>query len=100
MRTLEERIKFDHGLVIGYNLVKFTYEGNEKAAIVHIGKRGKVECLVKPGSGDMYSSWWQVKGDTTDTKGCGVIVWGARDAELMRMFEGEPVASIPIETKA
>lgn len=99
MRTLEERIKFDHGLVIGYNLVKFTYGGNEKAAIVRIGKRGKVECLMKPGSGDMYTSWWQIKGDTTNTKGGGVIVWGARDTELMKMFEGDPVAVIPIEVE-
>jgi len=97
MRTLEERIKFDHGLVIGCNLVKFTYKGNEKTAIVRIGKRGSVWCLTKPGSGDMYSSWWQVKGNTTNTRGGGVIVWGARDAELVEMFEGEPVATIPIE---
>ena len=97
MRTLEERIKFDHGLSIGDNLVKFTYKGNEKTAVVNIGKRGKVLYLTKPEKGDMYSSWWQIKGDTTNTKGCGVIVWGARDPELMNMFEGDIAATIPIE---
>ena len=97
MRTLEERIKFDYGLSIGHNLVKFTHEGNEKIAIVRIGERGGVWCLTQPGSGDMYSSWWQVKGDTTDTRGGGVIVWGARDPELIKMFDGVPVATIPLE---
>ena len=97
MRTLEERIKFDHGLVIGDNLVTLTHAGNEKTAIVNIGQRGKVLCLVKPEAGDMYTSWFQIKGDMTNTKNGAVIVWGARNPELMNMFAGTPVTTISLE---
>ncbi|MDY0271914.1 MAG: hypothetical protein RBR37_05340 [Advenella sp.] len=43
MRTLEERIKFDHGLVIGDNLVTLTHAGNEKTAIVNIDQLNEMD---------------------------------------------------------
>lgn len=65
--------------------------------IDNIGQRGKVTCLLKPTDGDMYSSWFQVKGNMTNTKQGAVIVWGARNPELMKMFEGNPVATISLD---
>ncbi|TDX21599.1 hypothetical protein DFO67_1359 [Modicisalibacter xianhensis] len=96
-RSLEERIKFDHGLTIGRHLVLFTLGEHSRVALVEIGPRGAVSYLAKPGAGDMYSSWSRIKGDDSSGIQGAVIVWGARDPELMRMFDGEPVATIPVQ---
>ena len=93
-RTLEERIKFDAGLTIGVHPVTFQHGERYLRALVAIGARGKVSALIEPDESDMYSSWWQVKGDTTLPKGA-VIVWGARDPELIKQFDS-PVATISI----
>lgn len=95
-RTLEERIKFDHGLSIGRSLVCFTLGERSRIAVVEINENGRVFYLVKPDEVDMYSQWKRVRGDMTREGEGAVIVWGARDHELMRMFDGEPVATISI----
>lgn len=96
-RTLEARIKFEHGLLIGQSLVKFTLGDRSVLALVEIGRRGEVYYFTKPEAGDMYLSWKRVKGDTTHTGEGAVKVWAARDAEFMARFEGEPVAVIPVK---
>lgn len=93
-RTLEDRIKFDHGLTIGTHLVSFTLGPNSRRAIVRISPRGLVHYLVKPAAGDMYSSWNRLRGDKS-VADKGFIVWGARDPKLMEIFDGDPVATIP-----
>ena len=95
-RTLEQRLKFDHGLTVGMNLVRFTMDGRERIAVVRIGARGTVTYIVKPTEGDMYSSWSRVRGDKTHVGEGGVIVWAARNPEIMKMFDGEPVATVPV----
>ena len=95
-RTLEERLKFDHGLTIGRHLVRLTHQGREVRAQVEIGPRGKVSLLVQPRPEDMYSCWRRVQGDKTTAAGA-VIVWGAKDPALRAQFEGEPVATIEVQ---
>lgn len=98
-RTLEQRIKFDHGLPIGQSLVRFTLGDRDRLALVQIYPRGKVFYLVKPDESDMYASWKRVKGDATCTGEGAVMVWPARDAEFMARFEGEPAATIPVQMR-
>lgn len=96
-RTLEQRLKFDHGLTIGRHVVEIALGQHSRRAIAEISPRGKVYLLFKPRDTDMYSSWRQVKGDILSPKPHGsVIVWGARDPSLMQMFDG---AAIKIEIK-
>lgn len=95
-RTLEQRLKFDHGLSVGRHLVRFTHGPQSRMVLVDISPRGIVRCLAKPDESDMYSSWCRVKGDVTESDG-GVIVWGARDPECVRLFDGEPVATVAIK---
>lgn len=96
MRTLEERLKFDSGLPVGRSLVCFKLKGRERKALVGISPRGVVRCLTEPNAGDMYSTWWRVKGDKSIADGA-VIVWGARDPEMRRMFDAAPVATLTLE---
>ena len=96
-RTLEQRIKFDHGLPIGQSLVKFTHGGAERLALVEIGNRGEVYYFPKPRGGDMYLSWSRVKGDNTLTGSGAVKVWPENDAEFMARFDGVPLAVIPVK---
>lgn len=95
-RTLEQRIKFDHGLPIGQSLVKFTQGERERIALVEISPRGLVFYFIKPANGDMYVCWQRVKGDSTLTGQGAVVVWPARNAEFMARFEGEPAATIQV----
>lgn len=95
-RTLEQRIKFDHGLPIGQSLVKFTLGERERLALVEISPRGLVFYFTKPSEGDMYACWQRVKGDNTLTGQGAVMVWPARNAEFMARFEGQPAATIPV----
>jgi hypothetical protein len=95
-RTLEERIKFDHGLKIGTHLANFTVGEHSRRAMVRVSPRGLVHYLAKPNPGDMYSAWDRLRGDKSIPDG-GVIVWGARNPEIMQMFEGEPAATIPVK---
>lgn len=93
MRTLEQMIKFDSGLTLGTHPVTIRRrDGSEYAALVDITVRGTVRILPKPGKGDMYTSWHKLKGDTCTQDG-GTIVWGARDPELLRLFDN-PVTTI------
>ena len=94
-RTLEERLKFDHGLTIGQHLVRITHKGREVRALVEIGARGKDSQHVQPRPEDMYSCWRRVQGDKTTAAGA-VIVWGARDPALRARFDGEPVATVEV----
>lgn len=96
-RTLETRIKFDHGLPLGKSLVQFTLGEKSRLALVEIGQRGEVYYLTKPDEGDMYTSWARVRGDVTKSGEGAVIVWAARKPEIMALFEGAPVASIPVK---
>jgi len=96
-RTLEQRIKFDSGLNIGTHLVRFTLGERSRLALARIGARGAVSYLTKPEPGDMYTTWTDVKGDTSQSGKGAVIVWGARNPEYLRAFDGEPVASIPVQ---
>lgn len=95
-RTLEQRIKFDHGLPIGQSLVTFTLGERSRLALVEISPRGLVYYFTKPDEGDMYASWKRVKGDMTRTGEGAVRVWPARDEEFMAKFNGSPVAVIPV----
>lgn len=95
-RTLEERIKFDHGLPLGQSLVKFTLGDAERLALVEIGNRGQVYYFAKPRGGDMYASWSRVKGDNTRTGEGAIKVWPENDAEFMSRFDGKPVTIIPV----
>ncbi len=95
-RTLEQRIKFDHGLPVGHSLVRFTLGERSRIAVVEISENGRVFYLVKPGEGDMYSQWKRVRGDVTREGEGAVVVWGSRSVDLIRMFDGEPVAEIPV----
>ena len=97
MRTLEERIKFDHGLGLGQSLVRFTLGERSVDALVEIGNRGQVYYLAKPKEGDMYNSWQRVTGDVTKSGSGAVKVWAYKDADFMARFEGEPKAIIPVE---
>lgn len=95
-RTLEHRVKFDHGLGIGTHLVRFTLGERSVLALVRIGPRGKAEYLKRPDAGDMYSMWQRMRGNQSVADGV-VLVWAARSRpDLMAQFEGEPVATIPV----
>jgi uncharacterized Ntn-hydrolase superfamily protein len=98
-RTLEQRIKFDHGLTVGENLVLFTHGDRSRKALVRIGQKGKVTAFTEPDECEMYSSWFQVKGDTTRAIG-DVFVWPWKDAELMARFAPEPAAVIPLTVQS
>ena len=98
--TLEQRIKFDHGLPIGRSLVRFTLGELQRLALVEICENGRVFYMVKPGDGDMYSGWQRVRGDKVHTGDGGIVVWAARDPEYMAQFEGEPVATVPVKVPA
>lgn len=97
MRTLEERIKFDHGLPLGQSLVKFTLGERSRLALVEIGKRGEVYYFTKPDGGDMYSSWTRVRGDNSLSGSGAVKVWAHKDIEFMAKFDGEPAATIEVK---
>ncbi len=97
--TLEHRIKSHHGLPVGMSLVRFTLGKLSREAIVQIGSRGDVFYLIKPEAGDMYSSWRRIRGNCSRSVRGAVIVWAARDAALMRNFEGVPVADIQVRAK-
>lgn len=95
-RTLEQRIKFDHGLPIGQSLVQFTLGERGVTALVEIGNRGQVYYFVKPNDGDMYASWQRVRGNVTRSGEGAVMVWPFKNAEFMSRFDGTPAASIPV----
>ena len=95
-RTLEQRLKFDHGLKVGHNLIELTRGSQSKRALCDISTRGIVRVLLQPDASTMYSSWSRINGDASTHKGCDVIVWGARDPSIMAMFDGEPMASIAL----
>lgn len=99
MRTLEQRIKFDHGLPIGQSLVKFTHGGAERLALVEISERGQVWYFTKPRPGDMYSPWTRVRGDNSLSGSGPVVVWAEKDAKFMARFDAEPVATIPVKVE-
>lgn len=95
-RTIEQILKYDNGLTIGQTCVTIERrDGSQYIALVEIGKRGKVSIIKKPDAEDMYSSWYTVKGN--ETKVGTVIVWGARDPELMSLFDN-PVKTISFKT--
>lgn len=95
-RTLEQRLKFDNGLKIGRNLIELTHKDQRKRAVCDISTRGLVRVLVQPDEAAMYSTWYRIKGDERTSKGCGVIVWGARDPALREIFNGQPVATVAV----
>lgn len=102
MRTFEQRLKFDHGLPVGRSLVVLVLanppagrEASPLRALVEVTARGRVYILPKPDDCDMYTSWRRITGDTMKPGGA-IIVWGARDPDLMRQFEGEPAATVSV----
>ena len=95
MKTMEQRLKFDHGLSRGVSLVNVTHKGQTKRALVSISPRGIVRVLVKPEPEDMYTSWRRLRGDAF-AEVENVVVWAARDASYMAQFDGEPVATVPV----
>lgn len=98
-RTIEEIIKFDSGLSIGVHPVTIARrDGSEYSALVEVKARGAVYLMRKPDEGDMYTSWHRITGNDATPKG-GVIVWGARDPELLKRFDN-PVATIRFPAKA
>jgi hypothetical protein len=95
-RTLEDRIKFNHGLRIGQSLVKFTHLEHERIALVEISPRGEVWYFTKPTESEMYASWTRVRGDLSLSGKGAVVVWPSRNAEFMAKFDGDPAAIIPV----
>lgn len=95
-RTLEQRLKFDHGLPVGRSLIRFTIGDRARLALVEICANGRVFYLVEPDAGDMYSSWKRLRGEKSYSGEGSVIVWGAHDPQIMAMFDGEPVATVPV----
>lgn len=93
-RTLEQRIKFDHGLKVGRSLVEFRRGDRTRKALVHITAR-KVIYLAEPTEHDMYASWRRIRGDAC-TGEPGLFTWPARNADFMAQFAGEPVATIDV----
>jgi len=89
MRTWEETLKFDSGLTIGTHCVELEHAGGERRTVlVEITKRGRVLMLAKPRATDMYNSWRRVVGDALEhLPKSSVIVWGARNPDVMRMFD-------------
>jgi hypothetical protein len=96
MRTLEQRLKFDHGLKIGINLVEFSHNGRNRLAVVEISPRGVVKAFAKPEPSDMYAGWFRIKGDVTTTKGMGVYSWPAKNPDIMSWFKGTPTATVEL----
>lgn len=96
-RTLEHRLKFDHGLTVGADhLVQFTLGDKSRLALVNISARGVVRMLIQPTPGDMYSSWARVTADTTKSEG-RILLWAARDMpELMARFDNASAAVVPV----
>lgn len=97
MKTLEERIKFDHGLTVGQHLVNFTLGEKSRLALVEISPRGQVWYFTKPIAGDMYTSWTRVRGNNSLSGSGAVKVWAENDVEFMAKFDGEPVATIEVK---
>lgn len=94
-RTIEQIIKFDCGPKIGTTPVTIQRrDGSQYSALVQIGPRGSVHVIRKPEPEDMYTGWYRVKGDTI-TAGGGVVVWGARNPEMLRQFDN-PVTLVVI----
>lgn len=95
-RTLEQRIKFDSSLSIGTHLLTFTHNGNAKLALVEIGPRGRVWAFTEPSEGDMYASWYEIKGDSTFAGKGRLVTWPQKNPELMSAFNGPPRALLPL----
>lgn len=86
-RTLEQFIKFDCNLPIGRNAVSVVRrDGSTYPACVEITARGSVYIIRRPTDSDIYNSWHRVKGDKL-TPGGTPIVWGARNPDLLKMFD-------------
>lgn len=95
MQTIENLIKFESGLKIGRSPVIIQRrDGSTYSAIVEITNRGSVYLLPKPAPDEMYTGWYRVKGDDVKLHG-GVIVWGARDPDLIKNFNN-PVATVSL----
>lgn len=99
MRTLEERIKFDHGLPVGQSLVEFTLAERSVLALVEISNRGEVWYFKKPAATDMYAGWVRVHGDKSHSGKGAVRVWPANDSKFMAKFEGQPAAVVEVSPK-
>lgn len=95
-RTLEQRLKFDHGLPVGRSVIEFINGDKSVRALVEITARGVVSVITKPAESDMHSSWWRVRGDKAEIGKGSVIVWAARNPEVMAMFDGDVVARVPV----
>lgn len=96
-RSLEQRLKFDHGLPVGQSLVEFTHNGASRLALVEISNKGAVYYFPKPRSGEMYSSWTKVRGDHSLVGKGAVKVWPEKDAEFMARFDKTPDAVVPVK---
>ena len=98
-RSLEHRLKFDLGLSVGApHLITITHKWATRKALVRIGRRGAVSLLFEPRPGEMYSSWSRITGDTySKTRSDAVIVWAARNPEILAQFQGAPVADVPLD---
>lgn len=44
----------------------------------------------------MYTSWTRVRGDVSESGRGSVVVWAARNPEMMKMFDGVPRAQIAV----
>lgn len=95
-RTFEERLKFDMGLKIGVSRIDVARDGLIRACLVEITNRGKVNLLLQPREGDMYTSWMRVTGDTWKITG-PVMVWAAR-SDAFRTMYAEALNATPLAT--
>lgn len=93
--TLEQRFKDGPGLPRGRSLIEVKRGHIRRRAVCDISPRGIVHVLVKPEPDAMYSSWYRVRGDDTKADR-SVLVWGARNPDVMAMFDGAPVACVEL----
>lgn len=96
MKTWERLFK--ENLATGTHCITMRLGDRERVALVEITARGTVYMLVKPRSEDMYASWMRVVDNEQQykKKKVDVILWGARDPELMKLFDN-PVKTITKE---
>lgn len=95
-RTLEQALKFDHGLTIGVHLVEFDKAGAKRLALIEIGARGAVYGMAKPNPNARTAGWDRIRGDVWVGLSGVASVWPARDAAFMARFDGEPAARISL----
>lgn len=83
-RTLEQKIKFDNGLVVGIHHIQLSKGNQVLDCLVEISTRGAVFLLKKP-TNNNPTGWVRIRGDMMESFG-GVILW---DETKINQFFGK-----------